>query len=268
MPALISDDGEAETRSCRWKIVIHVRWVTLTVPSVPPVTRDLAPHSTRFHLTHWNTTRWLCECDQLVLARYQSLIRRNNLFVMSHCYVSFILGTFRSLRFTMGWPLKSCTHTGIFPSVSGPSAVKRKLRKVPIVKINIPPSWYPPFIIIIPVLDLPNYNRSDFTGSTRHCIGTVMWHLLWYYSVIITLLLNMCKPQLHNKVNNDLKCNNISQEKYVRPTNHDLCQMILGWWCQRFGRYNKWETIMRADISGSNISIHVLYRLLRDLTYS
>ena len=31
-----------------------------------------------------------------------------------------------------GWPIKSCTHTGIFPSVSGPSAVKRKLRKVPI----------------------------------------------------------------------------------------------------------------------------------------
>ena len=43
-----------------------------------------------------------------------------------------ILGTFRSLRFTVGWPLKSCTHTGIYPSVGGPSAVKRKPRKVPI----------------------------------------------------------------------------------------------------------------------------------------
>ena len=42
-----------------------------------------------------------------------------------------IIGTFRSLRFTVGWPLKSCTHTGIFPSVSGPSAVKCKPRKVP-----------------------------------------------------------------------------------------------------------------------------------------
>ena len=30
-----------------------------------------------------------------------------------------------------GWPLKSCTHTGIFPSVSGHPAVKRKPRKVP-----------------------------------------------------------------------------------------------------------------------------------------
>ena len=44
-----------------------------------------------------------------------------------------ILGTFRSLRFMVGWPLKSCTHTGIFPSVSGPSAVKNKLRKVHIL---------------------------------------------------------------------------------------------------------------------------------------
>ena len=33
--------------------------------------------------------------------------------------------------FCGGWPLKSCTHTGIYPSVSGPSAVKRKPRKVP-----------------------------------------------------------------------------------------------------------------------------------------
>ena len=33
----------------------------------------------------------------------------------------------------MGWPLKSCTHTGIFPSVSGPSAIRRKSRKVPIM---------------------------------------------------------------------------------------------------------------------------------------
>ena len=43
------------------------------------------------------------------------------------CYV-------RIPRFTVGWPLKSCTHTGIFPSVSGSSAVKRKPRKVPIVR--------------------------------------------------------------------------------------------------------------------------------------
>ena len=44
-----------------------------------------------------------------------------------------IVGTFRSLRFVVGTPLKSCTHTGIliFPSVSGSSAVKRKPRKVP-----------------------------------------------------------------------------------------------------------------------------------------
>ena len=42
-----------------------------------------------------------------------------------------VIGTFRSLRFTVGWPLKSCTHTGIFPSVSGHPTVKRKPRKVP-----------------------------------------------------------------------------------------------------------------------------------------
>ena len=42
------------------------------------------------------------------------------------------IGSFRSLRFTVGWPLKSCAHTVIFPSVSGPSAVRRKPRKVPI----------------------------------------------------------------------------------------------------------------------------------------
>ena len=42
-----------------------------------------------------------------------------------------IIGTFRSLRFTVGTPLKSCTHTGIFPSVSGHPTVKRRLRKVP-----------------------------------------------------------------------------------------------------------------------------------------
>ena len=34
--------------------------------------------------------------------------------------------------FTVGWPLKSCTHTGIFPSVSGHPTEKRKPRKVPI----------------------------------------------------------------------------------------------------------------------------------------
>ena len=39
------------------------------------------------------------------------------------------IGTFRSLRLTVGWPLKSCTHTGIFPSVSGHPAVKRKPAK-------------------------------------------------------------------------------------------------------------------------------------------
>ena len=47
------------------------------------------------------------------------------------------LCTFRSLRFTVGWPLrKSCAHTGIFLSVSGHPAVKRKLRKVPNVRSN------------------------------------------------------------------------------------------------------------------------------------
>ena len=49
-----------------------------------------------------------------------------------------IIGTIRSLRFTVGWPLKSCTHTGIFPSVSGHPAVKRKPRKVPIIEST---SW-------------------------------------------------------------------------------------------------------------------------------
>ena len=48
---------------------------------------------------------------------------------LAYC-ANVILGTFRSLRFTVGWPLKSYTHTGIFPSVSGSSAIKRKLRKV------------------------------------------------------------------------------------------------------------------------------------------
>ena len=38
----------------------------------------------------------------------------------------YTIGTFRSLRFVVGWPLKSCTHTGVFPSVSGHPAVKRK----------------------------------------------------------------------------------------------------------------------------------------------
>ena len=47
---------------------------------------------------------------------------------------TYILGIFRSLRFTVGWPLlKSCTHTGIFPSVSGHPIAKRRLRKVPII---------------------------------------------------------------------------------------------------------------------------------------
>ena len=41
------------------------------------------------------------------------------------------LGTFRSLHITVGWPLKSCTHTGIFPSVSGHPTVQRRLQKVP-----------------------------------------------------------------------------------------------------------------------------------------
>ena len=52
-----------------------------------------------------------------------------------------LLGTFRSLRFVVGWPLKSCTHTVIFPSVSGSSAVKRKPRKVPIAS-QIKILWY------------------------------------------------------------------------------------------------------------------------------
>ena len=41
----------------------------------------------------------------------------------------------RSLRFTVGWPLMSCTHTGISPSVSGHPTVKRRLRNVPIYVI-------------------------------------------------------------------------------------------------------------------------------------
>ena len=58
-------------------------------------------------------------------------------FEMLPCYliynplVTLLIGTFRSLRFTVGWPLKSCTHTGIFPCVSGHPTVKRKPRKVP-----------------------------------------------------------------------------------------------------------------------------------------
>ena len=44
-----------------------------------------------------------------------------------------LLGTFRSLCFVVGWPLKSCSHSGIFPSVIGSSTVKRKSRKVPII---------------------------------------------------------------------------------------------------------------------------------------
>ena len=57
-----------------------------------------------------------------------------------------ILGTFRSLRFTVGWPLKSCIHTGIFPSVSDRSAVKRKPWIVSIL-CNMYPIWEDTFIV-------------------------------------------------------------------------------------------------------------------------
>ena len=44
---------------------------------------------------------------------------------------------------TVGWPLKSCTHTGIFPSVSGHPTVKRRLRKVPIISdTSFKHSWF------------------------------------------------------------------------------------------------------------------------------
>ena len=62
------------------------------------------------------------------------LLSLNVLFfgtIRFHCPARhLLLCTFRSRRFTVGWPLKSCTHTGKYPPVSGPSAVKRNPRNV------------------------------------------------------------------------------------------------------------------------------------------
>ena len=77
--------------------------------------------------------------DQMTL-RIRTLIMARQLVVVCTVLLhdqitlrmkTLIIGTFRSLRFTVGWPLKSCTHTVIFPSVSGHPTVKRKPRKVP-----------------------------------------------------------------------------------------------------------------------------------------
>ena len=100
-------------------------------------------------------------------------ISYHSLLFYSYMYIH-LLGTFRSLRFTVGWPLKSCTHTGIFPSVSGPSAVKRKPRKVPIMTteardtgiaqsrhyhikgiMGITPLPCPRFSLLLPIFHMP-----------------------------------------------------------------------------------------------------------------
>ena len=71
------------------------------------------------------TTLRLSSCyHQIRLKSHTLLQREKKANRESHSMHSMqLIGTFRSLRFTVGWPLKSYTHTGISPSVSGPSAV-------------------------------------------------------------------------------------------------------------------------------------------------
>ena len=99
------------------------------------------------------------------------------------CWESHDIRHLSQPMFYCGWPLKSCTHTGIFPSVSGHPAVKCRLRKLPNIQSNDITfskkfwgvvKWRSKFTNIVlrglKSLGQPLYNR--YYSKVHHVIGS------------------------------------------------------------------------------------------------
>ena len=93
-----------------------------------------------------------------------------------------------SLRFTVGWPLKSCTHTGIFPSVSGHPTVKR----MPNIGLHPTPQLclFLPNIGLHPTPQLCLYRTPPHTSAVSVSDSTP--HL----SCVCFCLISDCTPHL------------------------------------------------------------------------